>query len=1491
MEDVHMVIEPEVSSGADAGATTNSRDKDANPASPPTTVTAAGATEGDVNGPSAPLERDNAPIADNGDQDEKTVSSSAGQQNANTTPKRGGASTASTSATTPTSSGGGRPARRSSSTQGASPATSREKPNSSSSSPAGDSSPSSSTSRAAAAGSSPSPSSSSPSSSPSNPTTTTSSSPASHSPSRRVKVYRLKDDAWIDLGTGTCTGEFLQSVPTTATDTGAEGEPVEEGAWILVKREKPSPGGGGAGVLVRGKTKERKKRDAEGRRVNKAGDGSPVSKKKKKKKDDKSDPSAVAKGLFADDPADDGDSSSSSADEADPDPEADNAAAADDDDNLANVILRSRVQPYPPGISPDDLPDDDEVTSVDENGNMTIDAGGYQRQQETLIVWTERVPVSSAGGGEGEGGEQEEEEEEQEMALSFATGSGCSEIWEFIKAARRYLAEQAALRSPSPSPSDALSSPPRHLFPNSSSIASLAHSLPDPQLGSIPEFDTALRNMSRSAVGRERAASVVLRTGVIEKLCGLQKEAEEKESLEDLHALCRAMQQILLLNDNAIFEHVLQDDIILGVVGILEYDPEFPTMRASYRQHLSSPTAFVPVLPPDVLTPPLLGKIHQTHRLHYLKDIVLARIIEDSTFSMLNSAIYFNEVEIVNVFNHNKEMLAEVFAILKQKDPKAEEEKAQKSPAANGKDADEVTETTKAPSSPSKNKERNLALGPKRTIGPDLPDDLLAERATKRPRIGSTPPPPGGAAGVPSPLSSPDKPTPAGIDPSTLSESERKLHAMLFLQQLAQMAKNLQLPPRTTFYKNMCEQGLLSALEGALRFAIELPPEEEDTASTIRSAALGVWIAVVDLDPADVRAFCLRQGKEQELRQEAESEKEGGGGDGGGGEDLAAVLEADLAEESLSPEEAERLAREKKTREERSTLLGLLLCMFKDEEDLGIKAQLTEALRVLVDVTGEGSIQPGPRLRQEDPEAERFLQYFYDHCVLSLVQPLVDLPERKESDPPLSLSAANIAILTHLCELLCFFVSNHTFRSKYLILSTPTLAKAIGRLLRPKPRLTRHTHLRLAALRFLRACVARSDEFYNRFLVKHDLIRPVLETAAEERDKDNLLGSACLEFFEHLRVANVKALLNHVMDRSGEVARKLAASTGMSPALRTFEALIQRWEMNNEPPPPVSLMADTSTDSAQSPSTGATSSSMQRQTSQPGWTPRRELEEESYFNTSDDEEEDGGDDAFTKSWAESKPLLFGPSPDILKSPSIVTSRRKSERAAEGDAKPESLSWFADRASRTPKDAKAWNSLSRESKVPLVQYGEDEAPSDDDAEDKPKQATSAADPLAGGFIKEGSAETPDDNDDGARGITSKKRGSLEDDGSKPNVTLESFRQDITTPPAGPDEDGSPPFLPSLGSLKRKKEEDDDDDGELGLLAKKRAPSSAGSPSSKPSLGTAASATPSSSTVAGSTATAPATTKLGGFKIALGGLKSKFGQGKASDTPGGAAKPGG
>lgn len=65
---------------------------------------------------------------------------------------------------------------------------------------------------------------------------------------------------------------------------------------------------------------------------------------------------------------------------------------------------------------------------------------------------------------------------------------------------------------------------------------------------------------------------------------------------------------------------------------------------------------------------------------------------------------------------------------------------------------------------------------------------------------------------------------------------------------------------------------------------------------------------------------------------------------------------------------------------------------------------------------------------------------------------------------------------------------------------------------------TRHKPLRLAALRYFRSCIGKNDDFFNRFLIKNDLFRPILDMALEEQGKDNLLASACLEFFEFIRL-------------------------------------------------------------------------------------------------------------------------------------------------------------------------------------------------------------------------------------------------------------------------------------------------------------------------------------------------------------------------------------
>lgn len=493
-------------------------------------------------------------------------------------------------------------------------------------------------------------------------------------------------------------------------------------------------------------------------------------------------------------------------------------------------------------------------------------------------------------------------------------------------------------------------------------------------------------------------------------------------------------------------------------------DPEFPTMKASYRAHLSDPSHFTQVVP--IRSPNLLAKIHQTHRLHYLKDVVLARILEDSTFSMLNSAIYFNEVDIVNEVAGDVVFLRELFGIF---------------------DDDEDV--------PGDGAKEEVGM-----IGPQLPP-------SEAPLIGPQRPPPGSPANSSHPDSNGE--LSMDVDTTTLGSSfdvdaipaaanghsvsspvagapplpDRRHDAILFLQQFCSMAKNLQLPLRAAFFRNLADKGLLRVIEVALSRTVT----REDP--IMKSATIEILMNLVDHDPNNVRGYSLKQ--------QAANKR---------------------------------------------PLVVFLIELFHKEEDLGLKAQMADALRVLVDAGGEGGPlgvrtastfcagltveQAPPRARQEDPEAEKFLDYFYKNCILQLLAPILDLsddsplgasvPGAVRADGP-DISLHDVALCGHLCDLLCFFVSHHSFRSKYFVLSSP-VSKNVAKLFN-----TRHKHLRLAALRYFRSCIGKQDDFHNRFLMKHDLLTPILDLAVAEMDKDNLLASACLEFFEFIRTVRPTA--------------------------------------------------------------------------------------------------------------------------------------------------------------------------------------------------------------------------------------------------------------------------------------------------------------------------------------------------------------------------------
>ena len=67
-----------------------------------------------------------------------------------------------------------------------------------------------------------------------------------------------------------------------------------------------------------------------------------------------------------------------------------------------------------------------------------------------------------------------------------------------------------------------------------------------------------------------------------------------------------------------------------------------------------------------------------------------------------------------------------------------------------------------------------------------------------------------------------------------------------------------------------------------------------------------------------------------------------------------------------------------------------------------------------------------------------------------------------------------------------------------------------------------------AALRLFRKVVGLKDDFYNRYLIKNDLFKPVIEAFVRNGNKYNLLNSAMIELFEFMKsvCAQVPRLLS-----------------------------------------------------------------------------------------------------------------------------------------------------------------------------------------------------------------------------------------------------------------------------------------------------------------------------------------------------------------------------
>ncbi|XP_022662200.1 serine/threonine-protein phosphatase 4 regulatory subunit 3-like [Varroa destructor] len=265
----------------------------------------------------------------------------------------------------------------------------------------------------------------------------------------------------------------------------------------------------------------------------------------------------------------------------------------------------------------------------------------YQRQQGTLIVWSEG--------------------DNYDLALSFQERAGCDDIWKTIC--------QIQGRDPSVDITQEVVESEDECPDGQATLGGLnsnsrAMMLPAAEIAHLGEIAKILQECLPFPMRRDSVASAIEADDYITKLLDVFAVAEDLEDLESLHTLYNIFKSILLLNKNALLDVMFTEENIMQVVGVLEYEPNKP--RARHREYLSARATFHQVIP--FSDPELTAKIHQTYRVQYIQEVVLPTpsIFEENMLSCLSSFVFFNKADIVSMLQEDRHFLDQLFSQLRQ---------------------------------------------------------------------------------------------------------------------------------------------------------------------------------------------------------------------------------------------------------------------------------------------------------------------------------------------------------------------------------------------------------------------------------------------------------------------------------------------------------------------------------------------------------------------------------------------------------------------------------------------------------------------------------------------------------------------------------------------------------------------------------------------------------------------------------------------------------
>lgn len=253
----------------------------------------------------------------------------------------------------------------------------------------------------------------------------------------------------------------------------------------------------------------------------------------------------------------------------------------------------------------------------------------YQRQQDTLIVWTDT--------------------DGKDIALSFQETEGCADLCEFI------VKVQQENLSPNISLYYVISA--NQVIDETGSANEITELItgpikyPDlPTMDNLEEVLELFNQASTSNYSKGRILKYLLEQSYLSKLIAIFNQSEESHNLINLYSLSEIIKTLILYSESSILQDFLDtEEKILGIIGILEYDAEYPNQKSCHRQFLKERANFkVVVQLPIEDDENGLNIFKKDFYYTFLKDVILARFVDDQTFNLLNALIHLNQIMLLD---------------------------------------------------------------------------------------------------------------------------------------------------------------------------------------------------------------------------------------------------------------------------------------------------------------------------------------------------------------------------------------------------------------------------------------------------------------------------------------------------------------------------------------------------------------------------------------------------------------------------------------------------------------------------------------------------------------------------------------------------------------------------------------------------------------------------------------------------------------------------